>query len=151
LFGHKGRRVMMRQIVGSSCVLCRERIGSILDGQFCASCGCPVHTKCVQPAAPIDGATRCAACGTAKEHAPQEQERHRRYEDRRATGGRNPKIFIAGLVGCGIMTVSACNATINPAPDGRLLNTVPALGFDSFLPIGILGMGFCLIRLMMGR
>src|SRR5262245_59206608 len=36
----------MRQIVGRNCVICHERIPSTIDGQFCPTCGCPIHNRC---------------------------------------------------------------------------------------------------------
>jgi hypothetical protein len=143
----------MRQLVGLSCVLCRERIGRDLDGRFCESCGCPVHTHCVRPAEGTGGEPRCATCGAATDRAQQEQSLHRQYKDRRtdAIGGRNPLIFVAGIVGFSIMSVSALNSTLHPRPDGRLLNTAPAIGVDLFLPVGLIGIGFCLFRLARGR
>jgi hypothetical protein len=36
----------MIQLVGQNCVLCQKRIDSILEGEFCSVCSCPVHTAC---------------------------------------------------------------------------------------------------------
>jgi hypothetical protein len=53
----------MAQLVGSTCVFCRQRIGSILDGRFCDICKSPVHTTCCQPEADRSGEGRCTGCG----------------------------------------------------------------------------------------
>ncbi len=61
----------MAQLVGRSCVICRVRIGSDLDGRFCSSCGCPVHPTCATTAATLKAEGACPACGApAAEVAP---------------------------------------------------------------------------------
>jgi hypothetical protein len=144
----------MRQLVGLSCVLCGERIGSIIDGRFCESCGCPIHNKCVRPTGDADRDSRCATCGANREHATREQALHQEHQSLRGDAppvGLKPIVWIAGIIGFAIMSFSALQSTLNPRPDGRLLNTAPAIGVDIFLPIGLLGIGFCLFRLARGR
>src|SRR5687767_10770468 len=51
----------MMQLVGSRCARCLKVIPSILDGEFCADCGNPVHKKC-KLLSPGDGAF-CRVCG----------------------------------------------------------------------------------------
>ena len=51
----------MAQLVGQMCVVCRERIGSVLDSRFCPDCGCPVHAVCSTTAQRSEGS--CPACG----------------------------------------------------------------------------------------
>ena len=51
----------MMQLIGLDCVLCSERISSVLDGKFCSTCGCPVHSRCAKADASRSGV--CAACG----------------------------------------------------------------------------------------
>jgi hypothetical protein len=133
----------MRQLVGSSCAHCTKRIDSNTDGRFCDSCGCPVHTKCVRPVPPTDTTPRCAACGAEAEHAENK-------DKQKDTKSQTQAVFIAGIVGFSIMTISALNSTLHPQPDGRVLNTAPSLGFDIFLPIGLLGIGFCVYGLVWG-
>jgi hypothetical protein len=133
----------MRQLVGSSCALCNKQIASNTDGRFCDSCGCPVHTRCVRPVPPTDTTPRCAGCGAAVEY----EENKDRQND---TDSQKRLVFGAGIVGFSIMTISALNSTLHPEPDGRLLNTAPSLGFDLFLPIGLLGIGFCVYGLVWG-
>jgi rubredoxin len=53
----------MAQLVGTTCVFCRHRIGSILDGRFCDICKSPMHTRCCQPEAGRSGEGRCPRCG----------------------------------------------------------------------------------------
>jgi hypothetical protein len=51
----------MPQLVGQVCVLCEQRIGSVVDGCFCDVCGKPAHRACRRTAAADAGA--CAGCG----------------------------------------------------------------------------------------
>lgn len=55
--------MFLPQLVGLKCVRCQEEIGSELKATFCANCGNPVHTGCLDSASSgaVDG--RCAACG----------------------------------------------------------------------------------------
>jgi hypothetical protein len=50
----------MPQLVGSTCLLCQGRIGSSLDGDYCANCGRASHFEC-RRAAVEEG--KCAVCG----------------------------------------------------------------------------------------
>jgi len=52
----------MAQLVGSSCVLCRDRIADILEGEFCSQCGNPVHRRCARRDSGSLGV--CALCGS---------------------------------------------------------------------------------------
>src|SRR5262245_44369460 len=51
----------MQQLVGRACVVCGQRIGSVVEGRFCPTCGNAVHNGCVEPgsAAP----DKCPDCG----------------------------------------------------------------------------------------
>jgi hypothetical protein len=51
----------MPQLVGLECALCNERIASMLEGEFCANCGNPVHKRCATPRVAKSGA--CEVCG----------------------------------------------------------------------------------------
>lgn len=52
----------MRQLVGQRCVICRQRIGSVLEGEFCSACGQPSHFECSKP--PLEIADNlCHSCG----------------------------------------------------------------------------------------
>lgn len=53
----------MAQLVGSICVFCRQRIGSVLDGRFCDICNNPMHTSCIQPQMNRSVEGRCPGCG----------------------------------------------------------------------------------------
>lgn len=55
----------MSQLVGSRCALCQQSIISILDGDFCPSCGSPHHDKCRQAQPNPDNASNCTTCGSA--------------------------------------------------------------------------------------
>jgi len=66
----------MSQLVGLPCAVCNERIGTVAEGRFCATCGSPVHTRCATPWK--RGAASCGTCGAAAElaatHRQQSQE-----------------------------------------------------------------------------
>jgi hypothetical protein len=51
----------MPQLVGTKCFICEQRIGSVLEGEFCADCGNPHHLKCKKSTQAVEG--RCVACG----------------------------------------------------------------------------------------
>jgi uncharacterized RDD family membrane protein YckC len=56
----------MSQLVGSHCVVCREAVCSILDGEFCSECGNPIHLRCLETL-PSSSTDRCLRCGGDKE------------------------------------------------------------------------------------
>lgn len=63
----------MRQLVGLKCVICSKTVGSIVDGRFCTSCGCPVHLKCVR-IAPLNAPVgTCMDCGATADAVDREQ------------------------------------------------------------------------------
>lgn len=156
----------MRQLVDLSCALCGGRIGSVIDGRFCESCGCPVHMKCDSPAPATEQGPSCPACSARSALAEREQQLHREHAEQRKglvskeeaeregytpPAAPNPLKWVAGMLGFSIMSISALVSTLDPKEELRLLNTVPALGFDIFLPVGLLGIGFCLFNLARGR
>jgi hypothetical protein len=58
------------------------------------------------------------------------------------------RAYIAGVLGFSIMTIQGLVSTLNPKPDGRLLNTAPSLGVDVFLFVGLLGIVFCVVQVV---
>jgi len=77
----------MPQLVGLECALCNAPIASVLDGEFCATCGNPVHKRCATPNVAKSGA--CAVCGadaTAgaahRQRSREEATQHRRHSRR---------------------------------------------------------------------
>src|SRR5438128_2376504 len=60
----------MPQLVGSVCVKCHERIGSILDGHFCRSCSQPVHEACVPREPLAKSSANCELCGCENSAQP---------------------------------------------------------------------------------
>jgi hypothetical protein len=52
----------MSQLVNSLCVVCRERIESIIDGHICAACGVPLHEWCARPPETPDARKTCPIC-----------------------------------------------------------------------------------------
>lgn len=51
----------MPQVVNKECAVCRGRIRSVLDGDFCLDCGNPVHHACRRP---TNDVARSGICGT---------------------------------------------------------------------------------------
>ena len=101
----------MMQLVGLDCVLCSETISSVLDGKFCSTCGCPVHSRCTKPSANRSGA--CAACGADAASIASHRERS---QEEAATEVRQLRayhwtwglMYLGGgvvLLAAGIMTV----------------------------------------------
>jgi hypothetical protein len=65
----------MRQLVGLNCTRCEKTIPSIIEGQFCPDCGCPVHNRCAQPdTARLDG---CPVCGSSVAAAKSNQQQEK--------------------------------------------------------------------------
>ena len=52
----------MRDVVGTSCVLCHERIEGIFDGVFCPECGGPYHHSCFGGSQREQPSIRCPYC-----------------------------------------------------------------------------------------
>jgi len=57
----------MAQLVGQACVVCDERIRSIMDAEFCQDCGNPVHHRCFRTSRDSLPATLCSRCGGDRE------------------------------------------------------------------------------------
>ena len=55
----------MRQLVGLKCARCAKTTPSIIEGHYCAECGCPVHNRCAVP----DVLEGCRLCGASLEAA----------------------------------------------------------------------------------
>ena len=54
----------MGQFVNSKCVVCGQRIQSIVEGRICEECGHPVHSRCFQPQAADAEENKCTICGS---------------------------------------------------------------------------------------
>jgi len=81
----------MRQLVGLRCVLCEKSVGNILEGRFCESCGCPIHTKCVRSGTVASLGAGCNACGATPEDVGREKALHQQDErERRAESVGRP-------------------------------------------------------------
>jgi hypothetical protein len=50
--------------------MCGKPVRSIIEGRFCAECGCPVHMKCMRPVEP--SVAGCLVCGAKPEQALRE-------------------------------------------------------------------------------
>ena len=105
-------------------------------------------------------------CGTSLELAKREQQLHREYakerkgfisQEQAVREGYTPPLvpphlkWAIAIIGLAIMSIHALFATLDPKPDGRLLNTTPAIGFDIFLPIGLVGIAFCMFQMARSR
>jgi len=53
----------MPQLVGQRCVLCEQRIMTILDGRFCKACSQAVHDSCAKSDNLPRSNSHCPACG----------------------------------------------------------------------------------------
>jgi hypothetical protein len=62
-------RVMMPQLVNTNCVICGQRISSILDARVCPECMSPVHNACLEHVAGQRqlGESACSTCGTNRD------------------------------------------------------------------------------------
>lgn len=111
----------MRQLVGESCVLCRGRIDSVIEGRFCRQCGCPVHNTCVAQAiaSPLEG--RCTKCGSRQEDAQHEQALH--------AGHEKESQDLAKHHGARRLTCPGCGAThgFQPVPVDAAVPTLATL------------------------
>jgi hypothetical protein len=133
----------MRQLVGSTCVRCGKRIGSIVEGGFCPECRAPVHFKCAQDTRPAPGLEHCPGCG-AKTQAiladlSQERERVARIEDESARNERVRRLSqgVAWLVG-GIWFSLFCSGVALGA--GRYVIATGAIGWGlGQIALGLFG------------
>jgi hypothetical protein len=144
----------MAQLVGSACALCNQRIGSIVEGDFCLDCGSPVHFDCVK--GQTSQAGHCLGCGAPTTVAPASQPTRTPSAPRDPTGLQNAGIVVF-VVFCAIPalemngfgfdvpfslpTALAC-ATIGGAIGGLLICPRPILaGLTGGLlagPVGLL-------------
>jgi hypothetical protein len=104
----------------------------------------------------------CPKCGLVNPPEAQRCDCGWDFGSRSAQQSYNPKAatdlqrrrrigYICGLIGFSIMSIQGLVSTLNPKPDGRVLNSAPAIGIDVFLFVGILGIIFCAIQLVRGR
>jgi len=78
----------MEQLVGYACVVCGQRIDSIVEGRFCEVCGSPVHNGCVKPDGTAPGA--CAGCGGERNGPAAQQVQSERSRRRRTAAATYP-------------------------------------------------------------
>jgi hypothetical protein len=138
----------MTQLVNSACVLCGRRIESVVEGEFCPGCGCPVHTGCVGVKESDPGG--CATCG-AGETVVTRSQRDRRQEDAAVKSeivrGKGIGLIAKGLALMGIGAGVSLFTTMFGLASGRL--EVPA----GVLVIvgGALVIVFGVVKVMRGR
>ena len=130
----------MAQLVGQLCVLCHERIGSILDGQFCLSCGCPIHEACAIARQRLEGT--CAACSapvvrTAPRHEVAEQ---------RATAQSGPDSNIVLRYVLGVLLFGGFVVFVTPTELAVVLSLEGRPGD----PGGLMGFGITCVVLLLG-
>lgn len=89
----------MLQLVGQICALCEKPIVSILDGDFCPSCTCPVHNGCRIARANQPGC--CATCGADARIAAEHQQLFRTELARESMDLRSYHLLtgVASIVG----------------------------------------------------
>jgi hypothetical protein len=90
------------------------------------------------------------ACGAQPDQIQREQTRYQQDEQQRKAGsaGRSRFTYVAGILGFSVMSVQGLFSSLNPQPDGRLLNAAPTLGVDLFLFVGLMGIAFCFVQLI---
>jgi hypothetical protein len=77
----------MPQLVGLECVVCGQRIGSIIDGKFCDGCGNPIHAAC-RITSPAAESASCPQCGCN----PATQIAREVRQERKDPGGDNSQL-----------------------------------------------------------
>jgi len=95
------------QLVGQKCVLCGERISSIVEGRFCSACDASVHDKCAAPS--MEGG-RCSTCGAPAAFVAQALKREGELLQSRARQVKQ-NAAIKLLVGGWLMCMIAVGAT----------------------------------------
>lgn len=96
----------MPQLVGKPCVICRQPIISILDGDFCRECGNPVHNACKASPEAIVKPDHCATCGGDPADFEAQQALHEREARRRQAEGR--KQARTNVAGPGVPIAKEC-------------------------------------------
>lgn len=81
----------MQQLVGSACVICQQRIGSVVEGGFCEGCHGAVHNRCMQPQSAQLAEGRCSVCGANLSQVTAARQRYERERlARRGSKGNYP-------------------------------------------------------------
>jgi hypothetical protein len=79
----------MRQLVGSLCGICEERIHDIVEGRFCDACGIAVHNRCTKKPLDVRQEDCCETCGanlSAGKALADHQDKERRMRAASAVG-----------------------------------------------------------------
>ncbi len=132
----------MRQLVGLLCVRCGERIGSIIDGKFCPSCGCPMHNRCLQPSGSDQAnSSECPTCGAARRDVRRDQDSRSQeiLRDKRESLRRWSLVFIGGgLLLClwGLVRVGSYLAVAPVAEMGMLVHSGVPLFVGIMVTVG---------------
>jgi hypothetical protein len=105
----------MLQLVGQKCLICQQKLESILEGRFCEQCGCPIHNTCSERPREQRAPDSCEQCGTprqiAVEHRAQWEKTHARHdtEVRVSLGLRNIGLGLVWILG-GTLASLFCTA-----------------------------------------
>jgi hypothetical protein len=83
----------MSQPVGLKCALCNGRIASEFEGEFCATCGNPIHMRCAAPSVARMGV--CEVCGADATAGAA----HRQRSREEATGHTRHALYYRALSG----------------------------------------------------
>ena len=119
----------MPQLVGKSCVICDRTIKSAHEAEFCASCGNPLHLKCLEgyQHRDTDEASSCARCGGNPAAAPVKSS---------GAAGSRPEYWLYGLAALVVLIavaiVSSAISSLAPTADSR----TQAPASDSQVPAG---------------
>ena len=102
----------MTQLVGQMCRVCKLKIVSVLDAEFCGACGGPVHLDCQQSNEPFRSDDPYCRCGS----------------------GLTPELPIGGTDGNKLVRIDDANrADTAAATSESVVLTVDANGCRSFL------------------
>jgi hypothetical protein len=90
---------VVRQLVGLSCVMCRQTVESISEGRFCPECGSPIHLECINPPPTLEDDGTCPGCGASRQQmtaVPLREGRpvpHEAAEASRQSGGAGSALY----------------------------------------------------------
>jgi hypothetical protein len=81
---------VVRQLVGLSCVMCRQTVESISEGRFCPDCGSPIHRECINPPQALEDDGTCPGCGATEQQVAAAPVREVPVPPRQSVSTREP-------------------------------------------------------------
>jgi hypothetical protein len=113
--------VLMRQLAGSTCVICRKSVDSVVVGRFCPGCDRPVHNDCIYPPPPLEADGKCPVCGADERHIitaePRETSINSERSLRQAFAVPKKETELWRCAQCGVTNETLlCNYCKAPAP-----------------------------------